>query len=1516
MLSVLKASQAISGKLPLETLLETVMHSIIEHAEAQRGVLLLKRAEHWTIEAETTHGTGDSQHIVQSIPISLQDEQRHAILPIPVTVINYVRQTRQYLVLDNPTTDRVFWSDGYIVSQQPQSILCLPLIYQNNLTGIFYLEHSLTNQAFVEERITMVQLLCNQIALAIEHTSLCNRMEDIVSERTAEIMCTNKSLETEIAEQKRTELALRESEQTYRKMFEKNQAIKLLIDPQIGAIIDANPAACAFYGYSHDVIQTKKIMDINLLPPAEVKEEMRRAKSEQRSFFLFRHRLASGETRHVEVHSSPIEIGGRTLLYSIIHDITDRVQAETELQRQDAILESVGTAAQNFLKSSNVQHEFPLFLELVGIATGVSRVVLFTVETGVEGQPVIQPRESWIAAGQKPLFALVKQNITFSQSVTGNSLNERNFPRWSMHLCQGLPIYGNVSALPRDEQRVLEQQHIRSLAVIPIFVEHSWWGFIEFDVCQTERTWSLAEIRALEIAANIMSGALEREHVQRVLRENEERFRTVADFTYDWEYWTGPAGNYMYISPSCERITGYTPEAFQVDPDLLSSIIHPDDRHKSLCITEIPPSEQEHLDICSSEFRIRTRIGEERWIGHISLPVYASDGRWLGRRASNRDITERVRVEEELRQSHIVLEQRVAQRTAALQQTEYIVRRVNRALKTLSACNQVLIRETDETALLYAICTVIVDIGGYRMTWVGYALDDDQKRIVPVAQAGYENGYLDSVKLTWADAERGQGPGGTAIRTRKYALARYIQTDPTFLPWREDAIQRGYESVIALPLITGEYVDSSIPIGALMIYANEPDAFDTAEIDLLTELADDLAYGIVMLRIRNEHRQTASRLTHILNIAASAIIAVDANQSIQIFNPAAELIFGYQNNEVVGKPFDMLLSPASKTAYEEYLCEVMTMTHAQMSGSYLDVQARRRYGTTFPAEVSVATSHQDDEILCTIIIQDITAQKQAEEELIASRDRISDILESITDAFFTLDRSFRFGYVNRQAEKLLRKTREEMWDQNVWELFPDAVGTRFDEEYHHAMEQRVSVMFETLYEPWSLWFEVHAYPSREGLSVYFREITERKHAEQELHRVNRALKTLSEGNKAIVRATDETTLLNDICTIIVQVGGYRMTWVGYADQDDEACRIRPVAQAGYEEGFLEGLNLTWTDAERGQGPTGAAVRTRQTCIVRDILTNADYEPWRKDAIKRGYRSSIALPLVPDSMVQSDMPAFGVLNIYAQEPDAFDAAEIELLTEMADDLAYGITALRIRDEHRQSEAQLHHAHQRLQTLSRRLVDIQESERRHIARELHDEVGQALTGLHLLLEMIGRMSATDQIMSRLDEACKVVNDLMSKVSEMSLTLRPAMLDDLGLLPTLRWHFNRYTIQTNIHVTFKHNGVDQRFDPELETVVYRLIQEALTNVARYAQVEEVTVRLWSDWHTLGMMIEDQGVGFDPQAAMERKTSSGLAGMYERVVLLNGHLEIESAPDMGTCLTAELPLRPDVLEILQSMV
>ena len=211
-------------------------------------------------------------------------------------------------------------------------------------------------------------------------------------------------------------------------------------------------------------------------------------------------------------------------------------------------------------------------------------------------------------------------------------------------------------------------------------------------------------------------------------------------------------------------------------------------------------------------------------------------------------------------------------------------------------------------------------------------------------------------------------------------------------------------------------------------------------------------------------------------------------------------------------------------------------------------------------------------------------------------------------------------------------------------------------------------------------------------------------------------------------------------------------------------------------------------------------------------------------------------------------------------------------------------------------------ERQRKLAKSLVDIQEAERRQFARELHDRLGQALTGLQFMLESV-KKQIKDTPRPELDEIQKYVAEIMEQTREMALNLRPSMLDDLGLVPTLQWHFDRYSNQTGIQINFQGDDSLKRLPMEIETTAYRIIQEALTNVARYAQVQEVFVGLRMEAKTLALEVSDSGRGFDPSADLD-KPAFGLGGMRERASLAGGFLTVTSRPDHGTQIRATLPL------------
>jgi len=212
---------------------------------------------------------------------------------------------------------------------------------------------------------------------------------------------------------------------------------------------------------------------------------------------------------------------------------------------------------------------------------------------------------------------------------------------------------------------------------------------------------------------------------------------------------------------------------------------------------------------------------------------------------------------------------------------------------------------------------------------------------------------------------------------------------------------------------------------------------------------------------------------------------------------------------------------------------------------------------------------------------------------------------------------------------------------------------------------------------------------------------ERKRAEEKLARLNRTLQTLYQCNQALVRATEEYELLRSVCRILVEVGGLRMAWVGYREFNEDKT-VRPVAQAGYEAGYLGQINITWADTDRGRGPTGTAIRTATACWTRDNLTDPNLAPWRDEDLRHGYASSISLPLM------SHGQAFGALALHAEEPDAFTESAIEQFTDLANNLAYGVMALRTREERKRAECEIRQLNASLEKrVAERTIELVES-----------------------------------------------------------------------------------------------------------------------------------------------------------------------------------------------------------------
>lgn len=281
-------------------------------------------------------------------------------------------------------------------------------------------------------------------------------------------------------------------------------------------------------------------------------------------------------------------------------------------------------------------------------------------------------------------------------------------------------------------------------------------------------------------------------------------------------------------------------------------------------------------------------------------------------------------------------------------------------------------------------------------------------------------------------------------------------------------------------------------------------------------------------------------------------------------------------------------------------------------------------------------------------------------------------------------------------------------------------------------------------------------------------------------------------------------------------------------------------------------------------------------------------------------SQVCVPLAAQGQI------IGCLNLDTFSEPIFSEADLSLLQAMANQAAVAIENARLF-------AAITDSREQLRVLSAQIVQAQEEERRRLARELHDEIGQALTAIALDLGMMTQLlpQPNEAVKRAIEDAQTLSQNALEEVRRMSVELRPSILDDLGLVPALRWYIDRHAERTGMRSRFEEIGLDERLPAEIETVCYRAVQEALTNIARHASARNVSVCLERERgrDSVALTITDDGVGFDVNRALRRARagdSLGLLGLRERVELLGGSLQIRSQAGEGTRIQIQLPIQP----------
>ncbi|NOZ46037.1 MAG: PAS domain S-box protein, partial [Chlorobi bacterium] len=395
------------------------------------------------------------------------------------------------------------------------------------------------------------------------------------------------------------------------------------------------------------------------------------------------------------------------------------------------------------------------------------------------------------------------------------------------------------------------------------------------------------------------------------------------------------------------------------------------------------------------------------------------------------------------------------------------------------------------------------------------------------------------------------------------------------------------------------------------------------------------------------------------------------------FNTATLKILGYQSKDefIVLNAYDDIYNHSEQ---RKQLVQVLS-ENGSVKGYLLEM--KKKGGAIILADCNVkhVLNKENEPIALEIFFRDFTEKIEATRSLNESEAKFKNLLKSMPIAAIVSDKENNIIKINKKFTELFGYTLKDIPTVNHWWqlVYPNAAirkatkakwDKKVKETLHNKVEFIPTEAFVTCKKGRKLYIEFNLAVAGEFQIFTFNDLTQRKENEENLLKVNKALKVLSLCNEALIKATNEKALLHTICSIIVNEGGYKLAWVGFK-KHDKYKSVQPVAYVGFEDGYLEKLKITWSDTERGRGPAGKPFRTGKPCIVQNILENGNFKPWKKDAEQRGYKSVVGIPLkIKDEI-------FGVIAIYANEENAFKKQELDLLKEMTNDLALGIQSIR-------------------------------------------------------------------------------------------------------------------------------------------------------------------------------------------------------------------------------------------------
>jgi PAS domain S-box-containing protein len=867
--------------------------------------------------------------------------------------------------------------------------------------------------------------------------------------------------------------------------------------------------------------------------------------------------------------------------------------------------------------------------------------------------------------------------------------------------------------------------------------------------------------------------------------------------------------------------------------------------------------------VATIEHRVLMPSGEVRWQQWTDRAIFDQEGHIVEFQSVGRDITAHKRAEKELHQKNELLKLLQVITTAA------------NSASTLEVTMQ----------------TALDEVCVYTGSPVGHVyLTDSTGELIPTAIWHLENPERFGTLRKVTEATRfapGVGLPGRILASRNPAWITDVTDDPNFLRAKQTK-DIGVRTSFGFPVLIGTEV-----VAVLEFFSPEVIEPDNSLLEVITQISTQLGRVFERKRAEEEIQQVKERTESVLESMADTHILFDRHWRYLYVNQAAVRAIGRQREQILGRTLWELypdivgteLEPQYHRAMDERLPVAFDFHYPP-----LDTWWENRF---YPAPEGLA-----------VFATNITERKLAEKALMETLDHLSKknryetIISTVTR---NVHQSINLQDVLENAVEAMNKNIDRVDKVSIYLVEGEDAVLMAHRGYTDQYIKRAGRISYPRGTTWKTIIEGKpryvADADRDAvIGPAGREMGTKSYASMPIHFEGKTVGVINI-NSLQKNAFDEEELkLLKIIAQQIEIAINNAQQAEMLRESEE--RFRRI----FEEGPL-GMAVTGWDYRFIQVNTKLCQMLGHT--EQELLGLTFTEVTHPEDISKDVQ-------LVQQIFRGEIPYYRVEKRYIKKNKEIIWCNLTSagIHDMDGKCPYSLKMIEDITEHKRAEEALQEYAERLQSLSHKLLEVQETERRNIARELHDEVGQVLTAVKINLQKIGRSNKNRTLAPHLEESIAIIDNAIEQVRNLSLDLRPSMLDDLGLIATLRWYIDRQAQQAGF-VAELVTDLRAHLHPDLETVCFRIVQEALTNVVRHAQAQRVYISLRQRNGELELVIRDNGVGFDARVAQKRAAhgaSFGLLGMQERTQLVSGQIKIRSEPKRGTTIRARFPLIPSL--------